>query len=93
MNKIEEDGVAFLQPSSLDGIGPEPVPEITTEDQEFLDRVAEKIVTEYFNTHPNGFADNLKIARLAYYQALAMLQIKRNELQDLIAKSKLNFRV
>lgn len=93
MNKIEENGVVFLQPSALEGIGPEPIPELTTDDLEFLDRVAERTMTEYFSTHPNGFKDSLLIARLSYTQALAMLEIKKNGLQELINKNGLNYRV
>jgi len=93
MSRITEDGIVYLQPLALDGIGPELIPEITTEDQIFLDRIAEKIVVEYFNTHPEGFKDNLKIARLAYSQALAMLEVKNNGLQELINKNGLNYKV
>lgn len=93
MNRIEENGIIFLQPSALEGIGPEPIPELTTDDLEFLDRVAERTMTEYFSTHPNGFKDSLLIARLSYTQALAMLEIKNNGLQELINKNGLNYRV
>lgn len=92
MRKVEENGIVYFQPSALDGIEPEKVPELTTDDLEFLDRVAERVMTEYFNTHPNGFKDNLTIARLAYSQALAMLEMKKNGLQELINKNGLNFR-
>lgn len=93
MQQISENGILYLQPSALEGIGPEPIPELTTDDLEFLDRVAERVLTEYFNVHPNGFKDNLSIARLAYSQAIAMLEVKKNSLQELINKNGLKYKV
>lgn len=94
MNEIIENGITFFQPSALDGIGPTPIPELTTDQEEFLDNMAAKVMVKYFDIQqPMSWEDSMKIARLSYTQALAMLNVKENGLQELITKNNLNYKV
>lgn len=94
LNSIFENGIEYLQPLALEDFRPEEVPKITTEDENFLDSVALKAMEFYLTCgRPNSFKDNITISKASYAQALAMLEVKKQGLQDLIKVNKLNLKV
>lgn len=92
--EFESDGINYVQPQALDGVGPIPIPELTCDQEDFLDNMATKVMVKYFDIQqPMSWEDFMKIARLSYTQALAMLNVKENGLQELINKNGLKYKV
>ena len=56
----------------------------------FLDKTAIDITIEYLRTQkPQGFGDSMKIARIAYKQALALLFVREKNLISLADEANL----
>ena len=57
---------------------------------DFLDKVAISAMTSYIDRSPlKGFADSMSVSRIAYKQALAMLEVRENSLLSLAKESNI----
>lgn len=64
--------------------------QLILENKEFLDRVAIEVMKVYVSRQPpKGFTDSMSIARVAYRQSLALLEVRENELVNLAKEVKL----
>ncbi len=60
-------------------------------DKDFLDRTALEVMKIYISARrPQSFGDSMSISRISYKQALAMLEIRNNELSTLIKETLKN---
>lgn len=63
---------------------------MTKEDKLFLDKAAIEVMKIYINSKPpQGFDDSVKISRVSYSQALAMLEVRKNQLSKMIEERNL----
>ena len=64
--------------------------EIIRSERAYLDRVALVVLEAYVNGQkPKGFEDSMSLSRVAYKQALAMLEVRENTLNSLAKESGL----
>jgi hypothetical protein len=84
IRKFVWEGITYLQPEALSNLAPEPTPQMTKQDLEFIDQIAIQTMLFYLHLQqPASFKDSLKASRVAYRQALAMWDVKTNGLQGL----------
>jgi hypothetical protein len=58
--------------------------------KEYLDKVAVQVMTTYLNRSPlKGFEDSMSVSRIAYKQALAMLEVRENSIITLATEAGL----
>ena len=64
--------------------------DLIKEERAYLDRVALVVLECYVsNQKPKGFEDSMSLSRVAYKQALAMLEVRENSLKTLAKESGL----
>jgi hypothetical protein len=64
--------------------------EIINEEKGYLDKAALIVLEAYIvSQKPKGFDDSMSLARVAYKQALAMLEVRETSLVTLAKESKL----
>jgi len=68
--------------------------EILDKHGEFLDKAALNIMKSYVDSQkPTDINDSVQLARIAYRGALALLEVKLNDLSKIIEKDKYFYRI
>lgn len=64
--------------------------ELTKEDKKFLDGVALETLLRYLDRQkPKDFKESVQVARVSYKQALAMLQVRDEQLKEIAKEVKI----